>query len=97
MVTLAVDELPDALRRFAEAATALGWQIWATRVDADETIERPATIAVRLGHGEYRCYGVWTLGLTAKGKPSAKWRGGASRHGHHFPTLTALKSYAGLT
>ena len=96
MTTLTLDELPGTLRKFADACLALGWEMWATRVDADDSVDRPASIAVRLGHGEHRCYGVWTLGTTPKGKPSAKWRGGASRHGQHFATFAALKSYAGI-
>ena len=92
MTTVEVEELPGDLKRLAVAATEIGWQVWATHAAVDGV----ETIAVRLGRGEHRCYGVWTIGTTPKGKLSAKWRGGAARIGRHFPTVKAFKSYAGL-
>jgi hypothetical protein len=72
--------------------------MWATRVEADAAAKRPATLAVRLGHGPHRCYGVWTLGVTAKGKPSVSWRGGGARHipPGKFDTFQAFKTYVGV-
>lgn len=95
MVTVEVAALPAKLRKLAEAALALGWaSIYATQATVDDV----TTLLVRFGHDDHRAYGVWTLGLTPKGKPSIKWRGGCSRHvpPGKFSTYDELVHYLGL-
>lgn len=91
MVTIPIDELPAALKRLAELATKVGWTVGATEAHVDVD-----TVAVRFTHETYRAYGVWTLGTTPTGKPSAKWRAGAARHGRYFPNLDDLRTYLGI-
>jgi hypothetical protein len=92
MVTVSTDDLPDAVKRLAGRAVDVGWSTWATRASVGDV----DTVAVRFAHEGYRAYGVWTLGATSKGKPSAKWRAGASRSGKFFANLGDLRAYLGV-
>lgn len=100
MVTVELDELPDALHKLASTARDIGWSVWSTYSEAKINDEQVNTIAVRFGHGEYRAYGVWKIGETATGKESIKWDGGAATQldaaGRQMVTFTKFDTLARL-
>jgi len=100
VVTVELADLPADLRRLASAATDVGWSVTATKAHEQLALEGEPlkTVALRFGHDDYRCYGVWTLTTTPTGKPGVKWRGGAARHVPPGPldTLAKLRRYLGV-